>query len=31
MNINPDVAFELSKIDNIVAIKEASRQYITSC
>lgn len=31
MNIEPETCLELSKIDNIVAIKEASRKYFTSC
>ncbi len=31
MNIEPGTCLELSKIDNIVAIKEASRKYFTSC
>lgn len=30
MNIEPETCLELSKIDNIVAIKEASRKYLTS-
>ena len=30
MNIEPETCLELSKIDNIVAIKEASRKYISS-
>ena len=30
MNIEPETCLELSKIDNIVAIKEASRWYLTS-
>lgn len=30
MNIEPETCFELSKIDNIVAIKEASRKHFTS-
>ena len=31
MNIEPETCLELSKIDNIVAIKEASRKYLSSC
>lgn len=31
LNINPETCLELSKIPNIVAIKEASRKYFTSC
>lgn len=31
MNITPEICLELSKIENIVAIKEASRQYFTGC
>ena len=31
MNIEPETCLELSKIDTIVAIKEASRKYFTSC
>ena len=31
MNIEPEPCLELSKIDNIGAIKEASRKYFTSC
>ena len=31
MNIEPETCLELSKIDNIVAIKEASRKYFASC
>lgn len=31
MNIEPKTCLELSKINNIVAIKEASRKYLTSC
>ena len=31
MNLTPEICFELSKLENIVAIKEASRKYITSC
>lgn len=31
VNINPETCLELSKIENIVAIKEASRQHFTSC
>ena len=31
MNITPDICLELSKIKNIVAIKEASRKYLPSC
>lgn len=31
MNIEPETCLELSKIDNIVAIKEASRKHFTSC
>ncbi len=31
VNIEPKTCLELSKIPNIVAIKEASRRYITSC
>ncbi len=31
MNIEPETCLELSKIENIVAIKEASRKYFTSC
>ncbi len=31
MNIEPETCLELSKIDNVVAIKEASRKYFTSC
>lgn len=31
LNINPETCLELSKIKNIVAIKEASRKYISSC
>lgn len=30
VNIEPKTCFELSKVDNIVAIKEASRWYLTS-
>ena len=30
MNIEPETCLELSKIDNIVAIKEASRKHFTS-
>lgn len=30
MNIEPETCLELSKIDNIVAIKEASRKYLSS-
>lgn len=31
INIEPETCLELSKIDNIVAIKEASRKYLSSC
>lgn len=31
MNLTPEIYFELSKFENIVAVKEASRKYITSC
>lgn len=31
MNITPEICLDLSKIENIVAIKEASRKYISSC
>ena len=31
VNIEPKTCLELSKIDNIVAIKEASREYFSSC
>ena len=31
MNIEPETCLELSKVDNIVAIKEASRKHFTSC
>ena len=31
VNIKPETCLELSKIDNIVAIKEASRKYLSSC
>ena len=31
VNILPETAFELSKIENIVAIKEASRKYFANC
>lgn len=31
MNIEPETCLELSKINNIVAIKEASRKYFASC
>ena len=31
MNIEPETCLELSKIDNVVAIKEASREHFTSC
>lgn len=31
LNIEPKTCLELSKIPNIVAIKEASRKYISSC
>ena len=31
MNIEPETCLELSKIDNIVAIEEASRKYLSSC
>ena len=31
LNIEPQTCLELSKIPNIVAIKEASRQYLSSC
>lgn len=30
VNIEPDVCYELSKINNIVAIKEASRKFISN-
>ena len=31
MNITPEICLELSKIENIVAIKEASRKYFSGC
>ena len=31
INIEPETCLELSKVTNIVAIKEASRKYFTSC
>ena len=31
MNITPEICLELSKIENIVAIKEASRKYFPGC
>ena len=31
MNITPEICLELSKIENIVAIKEASRKYFSNC
>ena len=31
MNISPKICYELSKIENIVGIKEASRKLITDC
>ena len=31
LNINPETCLELSKIPNIVAIKEASRKHFSSC
>ena len=31
LNINPETCWELSKIENIVAIKEASRKFVSSC
>ena len=31
LNIEPQTYLELSKVPNIVGIKEASRQYISNC